>query len=97
MAEAFAADPSMGSTRYPIPVIADRRLEELGFGKQEGRRVTEMTEDASVSGFVDRDQTLANIDSNGYIIYYDYDNPINAWIGGQTLPLPGGGFLTPII
>lgn len=56
-----------------------------------------MTEDASVSGFVDRDQTLANIDSNGFVIYYDYDNPINAWIGGQTLPLPGGGFLTPII
>ena len=48
VAEVFAADPSMCSTRYPVPVIADRRLEELGFGKQEGRRVTEMTEDASV-------------------------------------------------
>ncbi len=56
-----------------------------------------MTEDASVSGFVDRDQALTNIESNGYIIYYDYDNPVNSWIGGQTLPLPGGGFLTPMI
>lgn len=45
---AFAAGSSLESNRYPIPVIADRRLEELGFGKQEGRNVTEMLEDASL-------------------------------------------------
>jgi hypothetical protein len=40
---------------------------------------------------------IANIATGGnFNIYYDRNNPTNGYLGGQTYPLNGGGFLAPI-
>lgn len=47
--------------------------------------------------FVNADLTHANIQSNGFNLYYDSNAPENAYLEGQSFMLPGGGFLAPII
>jgi len=46
---------------------------------------------------VNADLTHANIESNGFNLYYDSNAPENAYLAGQSFMLPGGGFLAPII
>ena len=53
--------------------------------------------DAYVSVFLDADAALQNIVSNGHSIFYDSSAEQNAPLGGNTLALPGGGYLTPLI
>nr|WP_302596523.1 hypothetical protein [uncultured Cellulosilyticum sp.] len=55
-----------------------------------------VTANSYVSVFTDEDETLTNITSNGYNIYYDAANEANAWLNGETIILAGGGMLTPI-
>lgn len=55
-----------------------------------------VTAHSYVSVFIDEDETLTNITSNGYNIYYDADNEANAWLEGQTIILAGGGMLMPV-
>ena len=50
-----------------------------------------------VAGFVNADLTHANIQSNGFNLYYDSSVAENAYLEGQSFVLPGGGFLAPII
>ena len=50
-----------------------------------------------VAGFVNADITHANIQSNGFNLYYDSSVEGNAYLEGQSFLLPGGGFLAPII
>ena len=50
-----------------------------------------------VAGFVNVDLTHANIQSNGFNLYYDSSVAENAYLEGQSFLLPGGGFLAPII
>jgi hypothetical protein len=38
---------------------------------------------------------LTNIIGNGNSLYYDAKNPQNAWLGGKTIPLSGGGNVLP--
>ena len=47
--------------------------------------------------FVNADAAHANIQSNGFNLYYDSNAPENAYLNGQSFMLPGGGFLAPII
>lgn len=44
---------------------------------------------------IDSDTTLANIDDNGFTIYYDATAGANSWLGNQTYQLAGGGKLAP--
>ncbi len=44
----------------------------------------------------DEDTSLANIDDNGYTIYYSSTNSENSWLNGTTITLKDGGKLTPI-
>ncbi len=53
--------------------------------------------DAYVTVFLNADTTNANIVSNGYTIYYDSNAPENEPLGSQSYPLPGGGYLVPLI
>jgi len=46
---------------------------------------------------VNADLTHANIESNGFNLYYDSEAVENAYLGSQSFMLPGGGFLAPII
>lgn len=39
---------------------------------------------------------IASITGNGANLYYDPDEPSNAYLGGQTYPLGGGGAIVPI-
>jgi hypothetical protein len=50
-----------------------------------------------VTALVNADTTHANIESNGFNLYYDSNAPENAYLEGQSFMLPGGGFLAPII
>ena len=50
-----------------------------------------------LTGFVNADTTHANIQSNGYNLYYDSNVPENAYLNAQSFVLSGGGFLAPII
>lgn len=50
-----------------------------------------------LTSFVNADTTHANIQSNGFNLYYDSNAPDNAYLGAQSFLLPGGGFLAPII
>lgn len=56
-----------------------------------------LTEETYVSVLVNADLTHANIESTGFNLYYDSNAPENAYLGGQSFMLPGGGFLAPII
>lgn len=44
----------------------------------------------------DEDTSLANIEDNGYTIYYSSTNSENSWLNGTTITLKDGGKLTPI-
>ncbi|MEN6418243.1 MAG: hypothetical protein ABFC73_04910 [Clostridiaceae bacterium] len=53
--------------------------------------------DAYVTVFLNADTKNTNIVSNGYTIYYDSNAPENEPLGSQSYPLPGGGYLSPLI
>lgn len=55
----------------------------------------ELTGDSNVTVLKNEDDTLSNIKSNGYNIYYDSNNQANQWLGGKTLMLDGGGKIAP--
>jgi len=57
--------------------------------------VWELTGDSYLTVFTNDDSELRNIISNGYQIYYDISHSENSWLGGVTVPLPGGGTLSP--
>lgn len=56
-----------------------------------------LTAETYLSAFVNADTTHANIQSNGFNLYYDSGIEENAYLGGQSYVLPSGGFLAPII
>ena len=56
-----------------------------------------LTGETYLSVLVNADLTHANIESNGFNLYYDSEAPDNAYLGSQSFMLPGGGFLAPII
>lgn len=43
---------------------------------------------------IDGDNSLSNINDNGYTIYYDSSNSQNSWLNGKTKTLKDGGKLT---
>ena len=56
-----------------------------------------LTGETYLSVLVNADLTHANIESNGFNLYYDSSATENAYLGSQSFLLPGGGFLSPII
>lgn len=56
-----------------------------------------LTEETYLSVLVNADLTHANIESNGFNLYYDSNAAENAYLNNQSFMLPGGGFLSPII
>jgi hypothetical protein len=59
--------------------------------------IWEVAGNSYITSLTDEDATLANIHSNGYIVYYDVSNSANSWLNGKTYDLTGGGKLTPAI
>ena len=55
-----------------------------------------MTNDTTVSKLISDDDSLSNIDSQGYNIYYDSVDYDNSWLDGKTLSLAGGGKVAPL-
>lgn len=49
-----------------------------------------------LTSLTDADTTLANIDDNGFNIYYDSSSSANSWLKGSTYTLTDGGKLIPI-
>jgi hypothetical protein len=56
-----------------------------------------ITAETYLSIYVNADAAHTNIQTNGFNLYYDSNAPENAYLGGQSFMLPGGGFLAPII
>ena len=56
-----------------------------------------LTAETYLSALVNADLTHANIESNGFNLYYDSEAAENAYLESQSFMLPGGGFLAPII
>ncbi|MEG1525534.1 MAG: hypothetical protein RRZ24_05235 [Clostridia bacterium] len=56
-----------------------------------------LSADTAVSGITNGNAAFANIVSNGYSITYDSSIEENSYLNSNSLQLPGGGFLTPII
>ncbi len=54
----------------------------------------EVTGDSHLSSLICQDNDLAGI-SGQYTVYYDAANEANAWLKGETYPLPGGGQVMP--
>ncbi len=54
-----------------------------------------VTEDSYVNAVTDADGTLSNITGSA-TVYYDSTNDANAWLGGKTFALAGGGELRPM-
>lgn len=54
-----------------------------------------LTGDSYITVLTNEDATCSNISSGGYCLYYDADAAGNEWLNGQTIPLAGGGNLTP--
>lgn len=54
-----------------------------------------LTADSHLDALTDAKPGLENIQSGGFMLYYDAENPACAWLRGATVPLPGGGLLTP--
>ncbi|MGN1165437.1 MAG: hypothetical protein ACI4S2_03280 [Lachnospiraceae bacterium] len=54
-----------------------------------------VTGDSYVTVFADKDESLDNIISNGYTIYYDSSNEENDWLNSRTVDLSDGGKLAP--
>lgn len=49
-----------------------------------------------VTALTNADETFANIQDNGHLIYYDSSNSANGWLAGKTIDLAGGGKLLPV-
>lgn len=56
-----------------------------------------LTAETHLSVLVNADLSHANIESNGFNLYYDSEASENAYLNSQSFMLPGGGFLSPII
>ena len=56
-----------------------------------------LSADTYLVALVNADAAHQNIQSNGFSLYYDSNAPENAYLGGQSFALPGGGYLTPMI
>ncbi len=54
-----------------------------------------LTADSHVDALTNAVADLSNIQSGGFMLYYDAENPGCAWLNGMTYPLPGGGMLAP--
>lgn len=54
-----------------------------------------LTGDSCVDVLEDKDESLGNIISNGYTIYYDASEEANAWLNGKTINLSDGGKIMP--
>lgn len=55
-----------------------------------------VTGDSYLTVLSDADQSLGNIHSKGFTVYYKADEKANQWLGGKTLTLTGGGHLMPL-
>lgn len=55
-----------------------------------------VTGNSYITSLTDDDATLANINDNGYTIYYNSNDSKNSWLNGSTRTLKGGGKLTPM-
>ncbi len=55
-----------------------------------------LTSDSYINGLTDAVEGLTNIKGNGHTIYYDAKDANNAWLGGKTFDLQGGGQLKPL-
>ncbi len=71
---------------------------------QEGKKVSvsldvgsswTLTGDSYVDVFENKDESLDNIISNGYMIYYDPAEEANDWLEKRTINLSGGGKIMP--
>ena len=56
-----------------------------------------LTAETYLAVLANADLTHANIQSNGFNLYYDSGAEENAYLNSQSFLLPGGGFLAPII
>ncbi|MHB1314269.1 MAG: hypothetical protein ACYCX2_02140 [Christensenellales bacterium] len=56
-----------------------------------------VTGNSYVSAITNALPDCTNILSNGFTVYYDAANTANAWLAGTTIPLSGGGSLTPAV
>lgn len=63
--------------------------------KLDSATILDLKKDSYFTSLTDADSSLSNINSNGHNIYYDVNNSANAWIGGKTITLSGGGKLIP--
>lgn len=54
-----------------------------------------LTADSYVQNFTSEDDTLANIISSGYSLYYNSSALLNGWLANKTVVLSGGGSVTP--
>ena len=54
-----------------------------------------LTADSHVDGFTDGTTALTNLKGNGHTLYYNSSSAANAWLGGKTYELQGGGYLKP--
>lgn len=54
-----------------------------------------LTANSYVQNLTDADETLANIASGGYTLYYNASALLNGWLANQTITLSGGGSVTP--
>jgi hypothetical protein len=72
-----------------LPAIASVRLDATS--------KLALTAETYLAVYVNADTAHANIQSNGFNLYYDSNALENAYLGGQSFMLPGGGFLAPII
>ncbi|KAF3771410.1 hypothetical protein M406DRAFT_35990 [Cryphonectria parasitica EP155] len=54
-----------------------------------------LTATSYIQNLTDADESLANIVSNGYTLYYNSSALLNAWLGNRTISLSGNGLLTP--
>ena len=55
-----------------------------------------VTGNSYITSLTDADTTLANIDDNGYTIYYNSSDSKNSWLNGKTYTLKDGGKLIPM-
>lgn len=55
-----------------------------------------VTGNSYITNLTDADTTLANIDDNGYNIYYNSSDSKNSWLNGKTYTLKDGGKLIPM-
>lgn len=54
-----------------------------------------LTATSYVQNFTNADESLANIVSNGYTLYYNSSALLNGWLGNRTISLSGNGVLSP--